>query len=243
MRRAFALSAAILLTGLIIGCQEEGPTAIDNSGESEPTALAKGGHAATYEVKLENLTPATGDGSSQPLSPPVLATHKRNLHLFRVRRFATEAMQKIAEDAENGPMVEFLQNSSKVHEVVEGGGVILPGGEATFTITGRSSRSRLSLVSMLVNTNDGFAGADGVRLPRKENRSKVYYLWAYDAGTEENTESLSHIPGPCCNSPGVRVPTHQKIRHHRGIKGIGDLDRDVYGWHGSVAKLTITRID
>lgn len=194
-----------------------------------------------FEVTLENLTAATGDGSSQPFSPPVLATHKSRMRLFKVRRYASDELRQIAEDAVNGPMVEKLKNSKKVLDVVEGSEVIFPEGSASFIIKAKRGFSKLSLVSMMVNTNDAFTGITGARLPYRGE--KVYYLYAYDAGTEKNTEMTDHIPGPCCGNPLVRVPTHEKIRKHRGIKGNGDLDPDIYGWHRKVAKLTIRRIN
>jgi hypothetical protein len=194
-----------------------------------------------FEVTLENLTPATGEGSSQPFSPPVLATHKSHMRLFKLHRYASDEMRQIAEDAVNGPMVEKLSNSRKVFDVVEGSEVIFPEGAVSFKISAKRGYHRLSLVSMLVNTNDAFTGISGARLPYRGD--KVYYLYAYDAGTEKNTEMTDHIPGPCCGNPLVRVPTHEKIKIHRGLKGKGDLDPEIYGWHKKVAKLTIRRLN
>ena len=45
---------------------------------------------------------------------------------------------------------------------------------------------------MLVNTNDAFTGLDSVKL---RGGTHVYEVGAYDAGTEVNNESASHIPG------------------------------------------------
>jgi hypothetical protein len=125
--------------------------------------------------------------------------------------------------------------------VVEGSeGPIFPGEGQTFSIKTKLPFKKLSLASMLVNTNDAFTGVDGIALPRYG--SKEMYLEAYDAGTEKNTESNYHIPGPCCGNPHMRVPTNEKIKIHSGIMGHGDLDPAIYGWSGKVAKLTITRV-
>lgn len=193
-----------------------------------------------YEIVLENLTPSTGPGSSQPFSPPILATHRPLMRLFRKYSFASDELRQIAEDAVNAPMVSLLQQSKKVYDVVEGSGVILPGEAMTFTIKARWGFRKLSLVCMLVNTNDGFTGTDKVYLPIKGSRT--YYLKAYDAGTEQNTELKTDIPGPCCGNPLSRVPTSERIKLHKGILGIGDLDTAIYGWDEPVAKLTITRV-
>jgi len=252
MKRFAFFVIIISFSVLIWSCSEEtqSPTAAMDNEES--TSLEEDEFAVDvgymdyhkmveYEVTLQNLTPATGEGSSQPFSPPVLATHKSGMRLFKVHRFASDELRQIAEDAVNGPMVEKLSNSKKVFEVVEGSEVIFPQGEVSFKIKTKRKYRRLSLVSMLVNTNDAFTGISAAKLPYRGE--KVYYLYAYDAGTEKNTELIDHIPGPCCGNPLVRIPTHEKIKVHRGISGIGDLDPEIYGWDKKVAKLTIRRIN
>ena len=257
MKRFVFFIIVISFSLLIWGCSEEtqSPTAAMDPDEQSTSVedaefdaefdaeLSDGHYGSTveYEVTLENLTPATGDVSSQPFSPPVLATHKSGIRLFKRHHYASDELRQIAEDAVNAPMVEKLKNSKKVFDVVEGTGVIFPGGSDSFTIQTKRGYNKLSLVCMLVNTNDAFAGISKVQLPR--HGEKEYYLYTYDAGTEKNTELTDHIPGPCCGNPHVRVPTHEKIKHHGGIKGIGDLDPEVYGWQKKVAKLTIRRIN
>ena len=36
---------------------------------------------------------------------------------------------------------------------------------------------------------------------------------------------------------------HVRVRGHRGIMGTGDLDPDLYGWEGRVAKVTVRLLD
>lgn len=255
MKRVLVVLTLLLLA--VFGCSEDLPTGTDSDqtpvaptnfklDESDMQFTVDPNYGVpagtrTYEVIIENLTPATGAGSSQPFSPPVLTTHRGDLRLFRKNRFASSELAQIAEDAVNGPMLDLLNNSGKTFDVMVGDGVILPGGEARFEITTGPAKRRLSVVFMLVNTNDGFGGLDAVRLPFRGE--KVYYLRAYDAGSELNTELKSDIPGPCCGSPGAGTPTHDPISFHAGILGVGDLDPGVYGWEEPVAKLTVRRID
>ena len=70
----------------------------------------------------------------------------------------------IAEDGNNGPASESANASSKVFDVEALTSPLLPGESVTIMIQARRS-SKLSLASMLVQTNDGFVGASGVRLP------------------------------------------------------------------------------
>jgi len=252
MKRFVLLIVIVVFSVFVWSCNEE-TTAPMSATEPKPdveSEVESGAEfnpdrfsaTAEYEVVLENLTPLTGPASSQPFSPPILVTHKSGIRLFKPGKYASNELRQIAEDAVNGPMVEKLKNSDKVYQVVEGGSTpIFPGESATFSIQAERGYNRISLVSMLVNTNDAFTGITRAKLPRHGKR--VYYLYAYDAGTEKNTELTAHIPGPCCGSPLVRVPTHHKIKFHRGIRGIGDLDSAIYDWNRKVAKLTISRVN
>lgn len=199
-----------------------------------------GAQERTYLVTVENLTPATGMGSSQPISPPVLATHNPAVHMFEVGSLASTELEGIAEDAINGPMIELLENSKQVHQVTAGSAPIPPGGSDSFEIATNAGRRNLSLVFMLVNTNDAFSGLDGVTLP--EQGTVEYLVDAYDAGTEPNSELMSEIPGPCCSGPGMGGTESEPISMHPGITGDGDLDPAIYGWDDPVARITITRI-
>ncbi len=230
---------------LFFACNEEGPVSNDqqvsqNADFGEQVAKT-GENYAEFEITIENMTPATAPGASQPFSPPVIATHTPLFRIFRLGQYASDELRQLAEDAINGPMINMLSNSDFVYDVVEGsGGPIFPGTSQTFTVKTKIPFIKLSLVAMLVNTNDAFVAANSVRLPLIGSR--VYYMKVYDAGTEKNTESAAHIPGPCCGSPHVRVPTYERIRFHEGIQGYGNLDPAVYGWDEPAAKLTITRI-
>lgn len=224
----------------ILSTQDEALSSPESAGRFDRAdAVVQGEYE--FEITLENLTPETGAGSSQPFSPPVVATHTPLFHVFRIGSFASSELGQVAEDAVSGPLIEMLNQSDFVNDVAAGDGVILPGQSATIRVKAQRPFQKLSLVAMLVNTNDAFTGIDGIRLPR--SGEKTYYLRAYDAGTEKNTEMKAHIPGPCCGSPLVRVPTEERIKHHRGITGTGELDPDIFGWDEPVAKLTIRMVE
>lgn len=206
----------------------------DGPGEVGPTSRA-------YEITLENLTPDTGDGGSQVFSPPVIAAHRPSIHMYRVGRRASPELALIAEDAMNQPMVDRLTASRAVAGVTVGDGVIAPGSSASWQITTDAGRRALSMVFMLVNTNDGFGGVDALRLPA--HGSMEIELYALDAGSEANDELESSIPGPCCGSVGTGTDTSEPIGPHPGILGVGDLDPAKWGWTGPVARLTVRRLE
>jgi hypothetical protein len=237
----FTIAAAFIV---LVGCSKETPTnSVSSMNEpSDPMGFGNAqNRVATYEIIIENLTPNNGNGASQPFSPIVVASHRARFHIFQDGKQASYELGRLAEDAQSDPLIGQLSGAPFVFDYNMGGGVVLPGETETLEVEARIGFRYLSLVSMLVNTNDGFVGADGLRLPGiKERGSVVHYLNAYDAGTEKNTELKEHIPGPCCGSPGVRVPENKRVMTHAGIQGHGDLDPATWGWDEPVAKVTIT---
>lgn len=143
----------------------------------------------------------------------------------------------IAEDADNAPAEPAFPQLPGVQDVFTGArGAIPPGASMTYTVQTSGPFNWLSLLTMLVNTNDGFTGLDSFHL---HGNGTTLQTMAYDAGSEVNNELTSFIPGPCCNHPFVRDPEGDLIRMHEGITGRGDLDPAVYGWHGAVARIEI----
>jgi hypothetical protein len=195
----------------------------------------------TWRVTITNLTPpGPGAPGSQPLSPPLVAIHSNKADVWSVGDIASHGVAAIAEDADNSVLESALPRLQGFKTVTTvAGGPIPSGASRSFTVETEGRFNRLSIVTMLVNTNDAFTGLDTLRLRgRGETRSTM----AYDAGSEANNELETHIPGPCCNSPFVRAPEGQLIRHHDGITGAGDLDPALYDWTDPVARIAIERI-
>jgi hypothetical protein len=218
MRRLPCLAAALLAVALL----------------AASPASASG--VKQWRVTVENLTPA----GSQPLSPPLLVVHSRRADVWSVGEIASHGVAAIAEDADNRILESALAGAPGIRSVATGaGGAIMPGAAATYRVRARGPYARLSLLTMLVNTNDAFTGLDSVRL---RGRDRVVYARAYDAGSERNNELAAFIPGPCCGNPLVRDPEGALVRMHPGIQGGADLDPAVYGWSGPVARITIERV-
>lgn len=200
------------------------------------TATADSSAQSSWRVTIENLTPA----GSQPLSPPLLAVHGKRVDVWSVGGIANHGVAAIAEDASNAVLESALGQLGGVRDVFTGaGGAIAPGESRSYTVDGRAGRDRLTLLTMLVNTNDGFTGLDSLQLRGKRT---VLYRMAYDAGSERNNELRAFIPGPCCNNPFVRDPEGALIAPHPGITGAGELDPAVYGWDEPIARITIERM-
>jgi Spondin_N len=217
-RPAFSMLGALVAAALLIPAAGSSP-----SGER------------TWDVTITNLTRP----GSQPLSPPLLVVHSSQADIWSVGEVATHPVAAIAEDANNGPAESAFAQLPGVNDVfTDAGGPIPPGASRTYTVETSGQFNRLSVLTMLVNTNDGFTGLDSERLRGLGGTRSVR---AYDAGSEVNNELTGFIPGPCCNNPFVRDPEGELIRMHEGITGRGDLSPATYGWSGPVARIEVSR--
>ncbi len=210
------------------------------------TAGAQGASGeATYEIQFRNIT----DG--QYLTPPNWAAHTTDVDVFERRQPASPGVQAVAENGGVPILAAELQGAVDDAGLgVSGVGAeapLAPGESTSWQFT--TSADRLSIVSMLICTNDGFAGLDSVRLPRIDNGHRVMRLPAYDAGTEINTENRADlVPAPFCGEGGgtgesnPELAENSRVRLHRTIRGTGDLPA-TFDWQGRVAEIVITRID
>lgn len=230
MRKLIVLGLiAVATTALAVG-----PASADDDERDD-------GATKTWRVTITNLTPpGPGAPGSQPLSPPLFVVHSRQADVWSVGEIASHGVAAIAEDANNGPLESALAATHGVRAVFIGAGGPIPSGATrSYTIETSGSFNRLSLVTMLVNTNDAFTGLDSLR-PRAHGSS--HETMAYDAGSERNNELKSHIPGPCCGNPFVRDPEGALIGPHEGITGRGQLNPALYDWNGAAARITIERV-
>ncbi|MEM9597761.1 MAG: spondin domain-containing protein [Acidobacteriota bacterium] len=202
-------------------------------------ATAAAASAATYRVKITNVT------KTQIISPPVLATHNLGASVFTVGETASDALAALAEDADASGLITALQGSDNVLDVVQGPGVLMPGASVTLDIEANGSFPRLSAVGMLVTTNDAFFGLDSFDIVGGSWLKRVQ-VPAYDSGSEANTESCEHIPGPPCGNGGVRVTGGAEgfVHVHQGVHGIGDdLSSFGYDWRNPSAAITVIRVN
>ena len=210
------------------------PAAADDDGH-------EGGATKTWRVTITNLTPpGPGEPGSQPLSPPLFVVHSKQADVWGVGEIASHGIAAIAEDANNGPLEMALPAVQGVKTVFTGAGGPIPSGATrSYTVEISGAFNRLSVVTMLVNTNDAFTGLDTLRL---HGRGSSHETMAYDAGSERNNELKSHIPGPCCGSAFVRDPEGALIGPHEGITGRGQLSPALYDWEGAAARIAVERI-
>lgn len=194
---------------------------------------------AMYEVTLTNLT------NAQPMSPMTVITHQSGEHLFTIGKPASIGLERLAEEGDNTLLLQDADEGTSL----SGSGVIPPGESGSVILTAETS-SCLSLLAMLVNTNDAFVGADCIDMSTLQRGTLTQMdLLAYDAGTEANSERAVTVPGPAGGGTGFDAARDDRdfVSHHAGIVGVDDGLADSaldmrYRWDEPVATITIERL-
>jgi len=191
---------------------------------------------SVYRVTVTNLT------RGQIMSPPVVAAHQGGFELFTPGEPAGPELAATAEDADSAGLVALLGTEPAVRSVAVGGGGILPGESASIEVGLSGNARHISLVSMLVTTNDTFAAVRGIRVD--PSRAVAVTAVAYDAGSEENNEDCAFIPGPPCGNPFQRATEGAEgyVHIHAGVHGGADLVPADHDWRNPVARVVIERI-
>jgi opacity protein-like surface antigen len=219
-------------------------------------AAASGSRAdreLTYEVTITNLN------DNQWFTPPVVASHNRRADVFEAGEAASGPVQGLAENGDVPGLVEALSSLRRVHDVQvalsDAVPPLAPGASVTVEITASTKTRLLSVASMLICTNDGFTGVDSIRMPVRPGHTVTNYGYAYDAGTEINTEDFADIVPPCQELNGVssddpgtgetnpKLTERGVITMHPGITGGNDLSVDAHGWDvkAPVIAVAVTR--
>lgn len=196
---------------------------------------------STYAVTITNLTP-------QPISPPVVVAHALGYQPVVPGRAADPALWRLAEDGDASELATVARVDPGVYEVVTAAGPLLPGESVTLDIGVTDDFHYLTVLGMLVATNDAFVfwgsevGAATAMGGMGESMGgdmmgmapTIYdgVARVFDAGSEADTESCAHIPGPPCGSAGVRVTEGAEgvVQLDGGILGVGDLDPASFDW-------------
>jgi hypothetical protein len=209
-----------------------------------------------FEITLTNLTEGVHGESGQTLSPAIFAAHPAGVKLAEVGQPASELIVALAEGGDVSGLAAFATAAGANVMIAMNADMTrrytMPGQSTTVTITADMTNSSLSVGSMLVSTNDAFIAAIDVPLFDEDGMpvSASLDLMAYDAGSEDNTEMASDIPGPlgldeATDPPGSneRVPTEGGvIAAHEGIQGVGDVG-EAFAWEEPTAMLTITPVE
>lgn len=195
-----------------------------------------------YEVEITNLT------KNQRFTPLLVATHRPTLSLFHLGQAASPELAVVAEEGNVGPLAAVLAASSAVSATAQSSGLLDAGATVTLEVEAGGGARRLSLVAMLIPTNDAFVALNSELLPLG-GQPVTYFARAYDSGSEVNDELCASIPGPFfseCGGPGGGgTPSGGEegfVHVHSGIHGVGDLDEAARDWRNPVARVVVRRL-
>lgn len=201
---ALALSAALLAA----------------CGGSSNNAPAAGAQDAQFEVRFTNLT------NAQPMSPVAVIMHSSGFNNFIDGERASVAVEMLAEGGSNAQVLSEAQAATATHIAsASTAGPVPPRSTTTTPITldvptARLNDLRLSIMSMLVHTNDAFTGLNATDISNMAvGSSRTFTAPTWDAGTELDNELAATIPGPDFNGEGfnaARDDRIERVRFHNG---------------------------
>jgi hypothetical protein len=149
--------------------------------------------AQTIDIQITNLTHA------QSFTPRLVIAHDNTVDAFEPGVDASSALAWLAEagvidDAQNpassGQNFEALLGPTDTDNASNTwhrfGGLVAPSSSLSYPFD-TMDKPYLSILTMLIPTNDAFAGLDSIKIPTTPG-TYTYTLHAYDAGTELNDE-------------------------------------------------------
>jgi len=189
-----------------------------------------------YKITVTNITKGIS------FTPLLASTHNRKISIFEIGESASEEVSRVAEGGDIAPLTELLSDSNNVHSTASSNSLLAPGQSVEFEIDGTRKFKKISIISMLLPTNDTMLALQGAKLPK--HGKATYYMNAYDAGTETNDEYCANIPGPHCGGAPFSPEDDGEgyIYPSPTIHGEADLSLEAYQWNGPVAKVVIERM-
>jgi len=211
--------------------------------------------AVDFNVSITNLT------NGIFFTPFLVAAHPAGMNLFIGGQPASASLQAMAEGGDISLLMADLTAAGATIAANPAGGLLAPGMSTNVDMnTDGTSNDALSVVAMLLPTNDAFAGLNSINIPMAAGTYE-FLLPAFDAGTEANDElitgggapGVSGIPadpGALTGTGGTGAATtdaNTTVHIHRNTLGdtdatggISDLDSRVHRWLNPVIRVVVT---
>jgi len=211
--------------------------------------------AVDFNVRIINLS------SGIHYTPFLVAAHPAGTSVFTVGMPASANLQAMAEGGDISGLVTDLDGLAATIAENPAGGLLAPAADTNVNLnTDGTSNELLTIVAMLLPTNDAFAGLNAVPIPTDPG-TYVYEVPAYDAGTEANDElvtgggapgaaGIPADPGGLAGLGGTGAATadaNPNVHIHRGslgdldpAGGTSDLDSSVHRWLNPVIRVVVT---
>lgn len=213
--------------------------------------------AQDLSITITNLTHGLA------FTPVLVSAHNASGNLFDVGAAASTSLQAMAEGGDVSALETDLDAITATH--TKTGGILMAGGTSmplSLNTDAAPTNTKLSVVAMLLPTNDGFLGLDAIDIPTTAG-TYTYDLNAYDSGTEANNELIIGSAGGAPGTLGIPADpganngtggtggvatneNNQTVHIHRGnigdsdlSAGNSDLDNTVHRWLNPVARITV----
>jgi len=206
-----------------------------------------------FEVSVVNAS------ASQPLSPIAAVLHRGGYQAWEISGSASAGLELLAEGGDNSELLAEAEASTANYLTgTSSQGVLLPGDSVSLSLSaGQLENTELTLISMLVNTNDAFTGVTGLDLTSLSVGGELQLMLPiYDAGTEFNSELDGTIPGPADGGEGFNVARDDiadQVTRHPGVvsdAANGGLSEnplstleEIHKFDAPIAKVVVTRVN
>lgn len=235
LKNGLPLTAVALTVGLMLSACSDND---HDTNMPEPPAPPV---ERSFTLTVTNLT------ANQPMSPLALLATSNDYHAWQNGEPASLALEQLAE---GGDQSGYSAEMDGIELVVSGAGILPPGASESLTLTQtEAATASLSLLTMLVNTNDAFSGLNAIDISQMAmDETQSFYTPAYDAGTEANSELKGSIPGPADGGEGFNAARDDvdRVHLHPGVisqdDGLNDsVLKASHRFDNPVLKVTIQR--
>jgi len=209
--------------------------------------------AADVTIEIQNLT------QGMYFTPIAAVAHTPDASLFELGEEASPEIQEMAEGGSLAGLTTIATSISADVLAEPTAGPLEPTQSVSGSFMTADGNTVLSVVAMILPSNDGFIGLDNWTIPTEAGTYTVY-LNAYDAGTEANDElvgggapGVPGMPAPPFLTLGTdgsgvtAVSTNTNVHIHPGnigdddaAGGKSDVTNSIHRWLNPVAKVTVT---
>lgn len=179
--------------------------------------------ATTWEVTVTNET--AGQGSEFVFSPVLHVAHEAGNPLFEERNPPTSQLEALAETGSTQPFIDSRADAAATDNPLQ------PGDSVTFTVSPTADRTQVTLMAMVIPSNDAFIAANpaGVSFldaqgnPDDEEDIETGFrntLQVWDAGSEQN-----EVGGAGPGQPNPFLPDNGQSASDGQDEGDGTLQR------------------
>ncbi len=214
-------------------------------------------NAVDFNVQITNLS------NGIFFTPFLVVAHPVGTSLFDVGQPASASLQAMAEGGDISGLSADAQAMGATVAENPAMGLLAPATSTNVDLnTDGTSNDRLTVLAMLLPTNDAFAGLNAIAIPTTPG-TYVYDVPAYDAGTEANDEllvagaggapSVPGMPGDPGGTTGMNgtgaagADANPNVHIHRGslgdtdaTGGTSDLDSRIHRWLNPVIRVVVT---